>query len=185
MPAKKKVAPKKKKVELCNHFLSNRTIEKFASEGKCALMHEYLKPIAEMLRCEHYRRREMPFTSELGIYLDGVEAELAKHDKVDRKCTVDFLFGVGNDWILLTEAKLDVCRPGKMSVSDLKDKINHSKELITNNEMSYHIEPTTIVLLKDENFSQSYRELKQKVSNSLKIEPMTVSQLYKSVFEKK
>lgn len=180
MPAKKDF-----KSVLCNHFVSNCTIQRFADEDKYALMQKFLRPIAEMLREEHYKRKDMPFTSELGIYLDGVEIELAKRNRVNRKRTVDFLFGVGEDWILMTEAKLDVSNPREMEISELKEKITHSKVLISNSKMLYHIEQNTIVLLKDDNFQQSYRILKNKVSNSLNIVPMTVSQLYDLVFKNK
>ncbi len=177
MPAKKNL-----KAELFHCFISNDTIRNFASADKYALMPCFIKPIAEMLKNEHYKRKEMPFKNEEGIYLDGVEIEQAKRNKVNRKRTVDFLFGVGNNWILFTEAKFDVSNPREMKVSELKEKIVHSKELVSNSQMVVQIEPNTIVLLKDENFSQLYRELKNKVSNSLKIVPMTVSQLYNTVF---
>ena len=180
MPAKKKTQP-----ELFRHFLSNDTIQCFASQDKCSIMQNYLKPIADMLRNEHYKGRNMPFTTELGIYLDGVEIELAKRNKTNRKRTVDFLIGTGKDWILLTEAKFDVSNPREMEVSELKEKITHSRELVSNSRMLSHIEPNTIVLLKNENFAQLYRELKNKVSNSLKVVPMNVSQFYQSVFEKR
>lgn len=178
MPAKKNL-----EAELFHRFISNDTILNFASADKYSLMPRFIKPIAEMLKNEHYKRKEIPFKNEVGIYLDGVEIELAKRNKVNRKRTVDFLFGVGKNWILLTEAKFDVSNPREMKVSELKEKIAHSKELISNSRMATQIEPNTIVLLRDDkNFSQVYRELKNKVSNSLNIVPMTVSQLHNKVF---
>ena len=117
--------------------------------------------------------------------MDGVEMELAKRNKTSRKRTVDFLIGTGNDWILLTEAKFDVSNPREMGISELKEKIVHSKELVSNSRMLTHIESNIIVLLKDENFAQLYRELKNKVSNSLRVVPMNVSQFYQVVFEKR
>ena len=78
-----------------------------------------------MLRNEHYKGKNMPFKMEQGIYLDGVEMELAKRNKTSRKRTVDFLIGTGNDWILLTEAKFDVSNPREMGISELKEKIVH------------------------------------------------------------
>lgn len=160
MPAKKKP-----QTELFHHFLSNETIKCFASWDVYSLMQGSLKPIAAMLRNEHYKRKYMPFTTELGIYLDDVEIELAKRNKVNRKRTVDFLIGTGKDWILLTEAKFDVCNPREMDVSELREKITHSKELVSNSKMLTHIEPNIIVLLKDDNFEQLKRELKNKVSD--------------------
>ena len=148
-------------------------------------MQNYLRLISDMLRCEHYKGKNMPFTTELGIYLDGVEIELAKRNKANRKRTVDFLIGTDKDWILLAEAKFDVKNPREMEVSELKEKIVHSKELVSNSEMYFQIEPNVIVLLKDDNFQQLYRELKNKVSNSLRVIPMNVCQFYQSVFEKK
>jgi len=179
MPAKKK--PQK---DIFHRFLSNETIQCFASQDVCGLMSDFLKPIADMLRQEHYKRKYMPFTTESGIYLDGVEIELAKRNKVNRKRTVDFLIGTGKDWILLTEAKFEVSNPREMDVSELKEKITHSKELVSNSKMLVRIEPNIIILLKDENFEQLKRELKNKVSNSLKIVPMNVEQFYQTVFEK-
>lgn len=179
MPAKKK--PQK---DIFHHFLSNKTIQCFASQDVCAMMPRFLKPIADLLRQEHYKRKFMPFTTELGLYLDGVEIELAKRNKVNRKRTVDFLIGTDKDWILLTEAKFEVYNPREMDVSELKEKITHSKELVSNSKMLVHIEQDIIVLLKDENFEQLKRELKNKVSNSLKIVPMNVGQFYQSVFKK-
>ena len=126
MPAKKNL-----KAELFHCFISNDTIRNFASADKYALMPCFIKPIAEMLKNEHYKRKEMPFKNEVGIYLDGVEIEQAKRNKVNRKRTVDFLFGVGNNWILFTEAKFDVSNPREMKVSELKEKIVHSKELVS------------------------------------------------------
>lgn len=179
MPAKKKL-----EAELFHSFISNDTIRNFASEDKYALMPGFIKPIAVMLRKEHYKRKNMPFTTESGIYLDGVEMELAKRNKVNRKRTVDFLIGTGKDWILLTEAKFEVSNPREMDVSELKEKITHSKELISNSKMSTHIEPSIIVLLKDDNFEQLKRQLKNKVSNSLRIVPMNVGQFYQTIFAK-
>ncbi|MBQ8969292.1 MAG: hypothetical protein IJ064_06140 [Bacteroidaceae bacterium] len=179
MPAKKKLG-----TVLFHRFLSNDTIQNFANEDKYALMPGFIKPIAELLRNEHYKRKAMPFYTEEGIYLDGVEIELAKRNRVSCKRTVDFLFGVGNKWILLTEAKFDVSNPREMKVSELKEKIAHSKELVSNSRMATQIEANTIVLLKDENFSQLYRELKNKVSNSLHIVPMNVGQFYQTIFAK-
>lgn len=179
MPAKKRP-----QADIFHRFLSNETIRRFASQDKCSVMQNFLKPISDMLRCEHYKGKYMPFMTELGIYLDGVEIELAKRNKTNRKRTVDFLIGTGNDWILLTEAKFDVSNPREMEVSELKEKIVHSKELVSNSRMLAHIEPNVIVLLKDNNFQQLYRELKNKVSNSLRVIPMNVCQFYQSVFEK-
>ena len=179
MPVKKKA-----QAEIFHHFLSNETIQRFASQDVYSLMQCSLKPIAVMLRNEHYKRKYMPFTTELGIYLDGVEIELAKRNKVNRKRTVDFLIGTGKDWILLTEAKIDVCNPREIEVSELKEKITHSKELVSNSKMLTHIEPNVVVLLKDDNFEQLKRELKNKVSNSLNIVPMNVEQFYQIIFMK-
>ena len=180
MPAKKKP-----QTDIFHRFLSNETIHRFAKQDKCSVMQNYLQLISDMLRCEHYRGKNMPFTTEQGIYLDGVEIELAKRNKANRKRTVDFLIGTDKDWILLTEAKFDVKNPREMEVSELKEKIVHSKELVSNSEMFTHIEPNVIVLLKDDNFQQLYRELKNKVSNSLRVIPMNVCQFYQSVFEKR
>lgn len=179
MPAKKK-----QKTELFHHFLSNETIQSFASQDKYALMQDFVNPIADLLRQEHYKWKYMPFTTELGVYLDGVEIELAKRNKANCKRTVDFLLGTGKNWLLLTEAKFDVSNPSKLDVSELKEKIIHSKELVSNSTMPVNIEPNIIVLLKDENFEQLKRELKNKVSNSLKIVPMNVGQFYQTIFAK-
>lgn len=64
MPVKKKP-----QTEIFHHFLSNETIQRFASQDVYSLMQGSLKPIAVMLRNEHYKRKYMPFTTELGIYL--------------------------------------------------------------------------------------------------------------------
>ena len=179
MPVKKKL-----QTESFHHFISNEMIQSFAKLDKCSVMPKCLKPIADMLRSEHYKQKYMPFTSEVGIYLDEVEIELAKQNKVSRKCTVDFLIGTGEDWILFTEAKFDVKRPRGIDVSELKEKIIHSKELVSNSEMFVHIESNVIVLLKDEYFEQLKRELKNKVNDSLNIVPMNVTQFYQIVFGK-
>ena len=180
MPAKKKP-----QTDIFHRFHSNKTIQCFAGQDRCSVMQDFLKPISDMLRNEHYKGKNMPFKMEQGIYLDGVEMELAKRNKTSRKRTVDFLIGTGNDWILLTEAKFDVSNPREMGISELKEKIVHSKELVSNSRMLTHIESNIIVLLKDENFAQLYRELKNKVSNSLRVVPMNVSQFYQVVFEKR
>jgi len=180
MPVKKK-----SQKEIFHRFLSNDTIRSFASQDKCSVMQNNLYPISDMLRKEHYKGKYMPFTTEEGIYLDGVEIELAKRNKTNLKRTVDYLIGTGKDWILLIEAKFDVKNPREMEVSELKEKIVHSKELVSNSEMFTHIEPNVIVLLKDDHFHQLARELKNKVSNSLRVIPMNVCQFYQSVFEKK
>ncbi len=179
MPAKKK-----QQKDIFHCFLSNVTICNFASQDKKLVMTQFLKPISDILRCELYKGKYMPFTTELGIYLDGVEIELAKRNKTNRKRTVDFLIGTGNDWILLTEAKFDVSKPREMKVSELKEKVAHSRELVSNSRMLTHIEPNIIVLLKDDNFEQLKRELKTKVSNSLSIVPMNVEQFYHTIFTK-
>lgn len=180
MPAKKKP-----QTDIFHRFLSNETIHRFAKQDKCSVMQNYLQPISDMLRCEHYKGKNMPFTTEQGIYLDGVENELAKRNKANRKRTVDFLIGTDKDWILLTEAKFDVKKPDEMDVSELKEKITHSKDLVSNSEMLTHIEPNIIVLLKDDNIEQLKRELKNKVSNSLNVVPMNVGQFYQDIFAKK
>lgn len=172
-------------MNMFHRFISNVTIQNFASQDVYSIMKDSLKPIAKMLRKEHYKLNYMPFTTEMGIYLDDVERELAKRNKTNCKRTVDFLIGTDKDWILLTEAKFDVKNPREMEVSELKEKIVHSKELVSNSEMFTHIEPNVIVLLKDDNFQQLYRELKNKVSNSLRVIPMNVCQFYQSVFEKR
>ena len=172
-------------MNIFHRFISNETIQHFASQDVYSIMKDSLKPIAKMLRKEHYKLNYMPFTTEMGIYLDDVERELAKRNKTNCKRTVDFLIGTGNNWILLTEAKFDVSKPREMNVSELKEKIIHSKELVTNSRMHTNIESNIIVLLKDDNIEQLKRELKNKVSNSLNVVPMNVRQFYLKVFAQK
>ena len=179
MPVKKKP-----QMNMFHRFISNVTIQNFASQDVYSIMKDSLKPIAKMLRKEHYKLNYMPFTTEMGIYVDDVERELAKRNKTNCKRTVDFLIGTDKDWILLTEAKFDVKKPGEMDVSELKEKITHSKDLVSNSEMLTHIESNIIVLLKDDNIEQLKRELMNKVSSSLNVVPMNVGQFYQDVFAK-
>ena len=164
-------------------FVTNATIETFAAADRLGIMPTCLVKIANGLRAEHYSDKDMPFRTELCLNLDAVEQKLVKREHRNKNNTVDFLVGTGKNWILLVEAKIDVEHPRNISVSDLRDKITHSKNLISNSDADFHTERSTIVLLNTKNYQQLYRKLKNKMGNALDIVPMNVKEFYEEIFE--
>lgn len=163
-----------------HRFVSNDDIIAFAKHN--GIMEECIEKISSVLRTEHYTDGYMPFKGQLCLNLDAVEREFARREHRNQRHSVDFVIGLEGCWILAVEAKIDVQRPRNMEVSDLRNKISYSRDIISYNNSDAHIEPSVVVLLNTKNFQQLYRELKNKVGNSLRIVPMTVGEFFEEYF---
>ena len=160
-------------------FSGNTSILNYVSGNR--IMQNSLEQIKEILENEHCKEKTN-FTYELALNLDKVEIQRKKGTS-DRGNTVDFIVSLENNQLLLVEAKSLVKNVANI-VSEICDKINHSKRLLTSNENFRGFYKQEIILLSNnKEFQQNYNKLRRmSASKSRTIEPQTVSDFYNAFF---
>ena len=147
-------------------------------------MERSIEKIASILRREDYKGRACPFKDEMALDLDNVERLLKKgRSGVDPDKTVDFVVCLEKDWLLLVEAKLRVDNASSISTNEICGKIRHSRDMLQACDNFVHFEKTVIVLLKDKNYQQNYRRLRNMLMPRYpEVVPSTVGGLYSDYF---
>ena len=180
---------------------SNDVIIDYASGDK--IMNQCLQPLIDILKKEHCKEKNLPFTDEIALNLDDVE-KLKKTGVNGSKMmnTVDMVIGLYKNRLLMVEIKLD-CKSVKDIPKDICDKISHSRDLLIENPKPKDIcdkishsrdllienpkfvtfEKKIPVLIKNDNFEQNKRRLKNYLMGKNKdIEPYTVNGFYSTFF---
>lgn len=173
---------KKKDIKSCvAGKASNDVIASYASEDK--EMNQCLYKVIEILKQEHYKEKNSPFTDEIALNLDEVEILKKKGVRGSRRMnTVDMVVGLYKNRLLLVEIKL-YCKSVDDIAKDIHDKISYSRELLMSNPAFVLFENKIAVLLKNERFEQNKRRLKNLVMAKNKdIEPYMVSGFYSEYF---
>ena len=163
-------------------YRSDAAIRGFVRGDAC--MEKSLDKVARILRSEGYKGRACPFKDEMALDLDNVE-KLLKQGKsgVNQDETVDFVVCLEKDLLLLVEAKLRVDDAASISTNEICGKIRHSRDMLQACDNFVHFEKTVIVLLKDKNYQQNYRRLRNMLMpRSPEVVPSTVSGLYSEYF---
>ena len=157
---------------------SNDVIIDYASGDK--IMNQCLQPLIDILKKEHCKEKNLPFTDEIALNLDDVE-KLKKTGVNGSKMmnTVDMVIGLYKNRV---EIKLD-CKSVKDIPKDICDKISHSRDLLIENPKFVTFEKKIPVLIKNDNFEQNKRRLKNYLMGKNKdIEPYTVNGFYSTFF---
>lgn len=160
---------------------SNDVIIDYASGDK--IMNQCLQPLIDILKKEHCKDKNLPFTDEIALNLDDVE-KLKKTGVNGSKMmnTVDMVIGLYKNRLLMVEIKLD-CKSVKDIPKDICDKISHSRDLLIENPKFVTFEKKIPVLIKNDNFEQNKRRLKNYLMGKNKdIEPYTVNGFYSTFF---
>lgn len=161
-------------------FLNNASILDYVSGD--SIMQNSLSQIKKILEKEHCKEKTN-FTDEMALNLDFVEIKRQKGTS-ERGNTVDFVVGLENKHLLLVEAKFQVKNVANI-VSDILDKIDHSKRILTNNPNFISFYKQEIILLNNKDFQQNYNKLRRMlISKSITIEPQTISNFYNVFFGK-
>lgn len=126
-------------------------------------------------------RRNLLFNEETALNLDAVEI---RSNNNDRDKTFDFVVAIQRDRLLLTEAKLRITEMTKNTVSNIIDKVDHSKDILVscpNFNSPFKFYEKMAVLIPDTKFETNrnkfHRLMKEKKSK-LKIDTFTVSGFY-------
>lgn len=172
MPAKNNIVKKEG-----GNKSSNEVINNFASYDK--EMCQCIQTVLEILRQEHYKEKQSPFTDEQALNLDKVETLKKKGIKGSKTMkTVDMVIGLENKKLLLVEIKLD-CEKVDNIAKEILEKITYSKDMLKSNPVFVSFYNKILVLLNNDNFEQKKRRLKNLlISRDKNIEPYKVSQLY-------
>lgn len=141
-----------------------------------------IESLLSILKNEGYTGKNCPFKHEIALNLDRYEMETQKKGQ-NRDNTVDFVVCLEKDWLLMTEAKFNVSKVDNIK-QNIKDKINHSRNILTSCDNFVHCIETVIVLLKNENFQQHSNRLRRFLAPiSINIEPMNVDGFYEKFFK--
>lgn len=163
-------------------YRSDTAIRGFVRGDAC--MEKSLDKVVRILRREGYKGRACPFKDEMALDLDNVE-KLLKQGKsgVIQDETVDFVVCLEKDLLLLVEAKLRVDNAASISTNEICGKIRHSRDMLQACDNFVHFEKTVIVLLKDKNYQQNYRRLRNMLMpRHPDVVPSIVSGLYSDYF---
>ena len=153
-------------------------IEKF-----CAGHHPFSGCIQKISRilADEGSRRNPGFNEKTALDLDAVEI---RSNNNDRDKTFDFVVAIQRDRLLLTEAKLRITEMTKNTVSNVIDKVDHSKDILVscpNFNSPFTLYEKMAVLIPDANFhtnrNKFHRYMKEKKSK-LKIDTFKVSDFY-------
>lgn len=126
-------------------------------------------------------RRDVWFNEETALDLDAVEI---RSNNNNRDKTFDFVVAIQRDRLLLIEAKLRITEMTKNTVSNVIDKVDHSKDILVscpnfNSPFKFH--DKMVVLIPDAKFQTNrnkfHRFMKEKISK-LTIDTFTVSDFY-------
>ncbi len=162
-------------------YVDNEVIENYVSGD--IVMHNCLEQIKDILKNEHCSNKEYSlFKNELALNLDNVEIAIKKGTSY-REPTVDFVVGLENSQLLLTEAKYLVDNMENIAI-DIDKKIKHSKDLLTSNPNFGSIYKKKIILLNSKNFEQKRRRLMNLLNNDVSYYPSTSIEFYSKFFEK-
>ncbi len=161
-------------------YLNNTAINDYVLGNN--IMYSCLEPIKNILKNEHCSKKEYSlFKNELALNLDKVE-EVIKKGTSQRKPTVDFVVGLGNSQLLLTEAKI-LSNNMENIANDINKKIKHSKELLTNNPKFTSIYNKIVILLSPKNFEQKKNKLMSLLKNDISsFYPSTSTDFYSKFF---
>lgn len=126
-------------------------------------------------------RRNHEFNEETALNLDSVEIR-SNNNQRDR--TFDFVVAIQKDKLLLTEAKLRITEMTKNTVSNVIDKVDHSKDILVscpnfNSPFKFH--DKMVVLIPDAKFETNrnkFHRFMQEKRSKLKIDTFTVSNFY-------
>lgn len=138
-----------------------------------------LKTWAELLKREGYSQQTL-FKQEKAIDLDDVEKRLAVR-KSGKECTVDFVTGLSDKTLLMIEAKLNVKAALNISATEIRLKIEHSRDLLMQDCFTRVAVPV-IVLFNDNVCSRAKNELKRKFAANPNIIIASVNDLHKRFF---
>lgn len=152
-------------------------------EQYCAghnLLSRSIEKISTILTNEGMRRNP-GFNEETALNLDIVEV---RSNNNDRDKTFDFVVAIQRDSLLLTEAKLRITEMTKNTVSNVIDKVDHSKDILVscpnfNSPFKFH--DKMVVLIPDAKFQTNrnkFHRFMQEKRSKLKIDTYTVSDFY-------
>lgn len=126
-------------------------------------------------------RRNPGFNEETALDLDAVEI---RSNNNDRDKTFDFVVAIQRDRLLLTEAKLRITEMTKNTVSNVIDKVDHSKDILIscpNFNSPFTLYEKMAVLIPDANFHTNrnkFHRYMQEKKSKLKIDTFKVSDFY-------
>lgn len=162
-------------------YVDNEVIENYVSGDN--IMHVCLEPIKDILKNEHCGKKEYSlFNNELALNLDNVEIAIKKGTP-NREPTVDFVVGLENSQLLLTEVKYLVNNMENIA-NDIDKKIKHSRDLLTSNPKFGSIYNKKIILLNSKDFEQKRRKLMSLLNNDISFYPSTSIDFYSKFFKK-
>lgn len=139
-----------------------------------------IESISRILADEGYRRNH-GFNEETALDLDAVE--IRSHNN-ERDMTFDFVVAIQRDKLLLTEAKLRITDMTKNTVSNIIEKVDHSKDILVscpNFNSPYKVHDKMVVLIPDAKFQTNrnkFHRFMQEKRSKLKIDTFTVSDFY-------
>ena len=138
--------------------------------------------IADIVKNEKCKGKTQ-FSNEKAIYLELVELELAKGKRATCPI-VDFTFGIKRDnskKYRLIEAKFDVHNLKNIDVKNIRDKVSHSKDVMSEDGVS--VENGAVILI---NKSKIVEQQKNWFSRQLQpfgcYQIMTIDDLYSRYF---
>lgn len=138
--------------------------------------------IADIVKNEKCKGKTQ-FSNEKAIYLELVELELAKGKRATCPI-VDFTFGIKRDnskKYRLIEAKFDVNNLKNIDVKNIRDKVSHSKDVMSEDGVS--VENGAVILI---NKSKIVEQQKNWFSRQLQpfgcYQIMTIDDLYSRYF---
>lgn len=171
-----------KGMKAVHKYVSPECIVNFAKgfTGQIRDAQKCVELMRDLLKKDHLKGYN-PFTNEVALDLDQLEGNRVQGITTKME-TVDYIVGLGKDWLLLVEAKLDADKPDHFC-KGLKDKRNHSRELITSSDYDAHVENEYVILLKDNKFEQNKDRLRN-LSNGLPhLKPMRVIDFFNEYFK--
>lgn len=138
-----------------------------------------LKTWVELLKREGHSR-QTPFKQEKALDLDDVEKRLAAQ-KSGKESTVDFVTGLSDRTLLMVEAKFNAKDASNISATEIRSKIEHSRDLLMQDCFTQIAVPV-IILFNDNVCSRAKNELKRKFAANPNIIIASVNDLHKRFF---
>lgn len=131
-----------------------------------------------LLQQEGCPNGENKFTDEpKAIYLDALQERIAKHNKTDKKSSVDYVICVANHRVMLAEAKFKVGKVENIDKKELEKKINDTKSILRMDDYSFL--EKYFILFKSETLQPTkIGKLARKFSNSPKYKFITATEFY-------
>lgn len=171
-----------KGMKVVHKYVSPECIVNFAKgfTGQIKNAQECVQPMRDLLKKDHLKGNN-PFTNEVALDLDQLEGNRVQGITTKME-TVDYIVGLGKDWLLLVEAKLDADKPDHFC-KGLKDKRTHSRDLITSSDYVVQIENEYVILLKEKNFEQNKNRLRTLSNDLPHLKPMRVIDFFNEYFK--